>query len=869
MDVMATATLRGLLARKVRLALTFVAVLLGVANVAGILVLTDTLRRSYDDVIAQTVAGVDAVVRAPGADGEAATALAGGGLTGSARPRLAEGVLETVRGIEGVAAADGVVRGYAQFVDADGDAISTGAAPTVGLSWPSTGSGPLRVLEEGGGRPPERAGEVAMDAATAREHGFEVGDQVDVLLQGPARSVEIVGLFTFGEGFELGGITFAAFDLATAQQAFVAPGLLDAVYVRAAPDVAAEELRARIAAILGPGYDVASAEEVAGEDAAVVRRVLDLFGAALLGFATVGLVVGAFVVFNTFSMLVVQRNRELGLLRAVGASGRQVVGSVVAEAGVIGLVASAAGLAAGTATTALVLRLLDRLGFDVPSTDLVVNGRTVLAAVAVGVVVTVGAAAVPAWRASRLPPVVVFGGLDSGAGRPLGRRAVLGSVIVAVGAVTILVALRAESFESAEPAARIVAVAVGALGLLGGAVTLLATFARPLAQAIGGVGPARRGITARLGRANAMRNPRRTAATASALVVGLALVCLAAIMAASTKASLAESVDGGIRADLVVSGDGLVGFSPEVAERVRQVPAVGAVASVQLGRVFVDDRSAVVAGVDARVLADVIDLDLRSGTTSGLAREGVLLHSDRADALDVGAGDTVTVSLPRLGLLATPVLGVYDQRSFIGGFPVPDAVVSSATFAGGFGETVQDSLVYATARDGDVQPAVRAVARVLADDFPNVEVQTRAEYRERQQDTVDQFLAGLVALLLLSEMISVLGIANTLLLSVHERTRELGLLRVVGMSREQVRAMVRSEAVIVAAIGAVVGIGLGVVWGWVFTLALEPLGITALAIPRLQIAGLAGLAVVAGLVAAVLPARRAARLDMLAAIAEE
>ncbi|MGH9013004.1 MAG: ABC transporter permease [Acidimicrobiia bacterium] len=860
------ATIRGMFARKVRLTLTALAVLLGVAFVSGTYVLTDTLRQSFDVVFDETVSGVDVVVRTAAPGGE--VGVLGGGLFGATqRDRLPDSAIDRVRAVEGVADADGVVRGYAQFVDKRGHSIQNGAVPTLGISWTSSkGEGPLQLVSDGESRPPRADGEVAMDATTARDHGFEVGDRVEVLLQGPAEEFEIVALFGFGDTFELGGLTFAAFDLATAQRVFASPGAVDAVNVRAAPGVPQQELQLRLLTALGPGYDVTPADVIAEESGETVGQFFDLFNGALLGFAAVALVVGAFIIFNTFTILVAQRTRELGLLRAMGASGRQVMASVIAEASLVGLLASAAGLAVGVAVAAPLLGLVERLGFDVPDADPVVLGRTVVVAVAVGLAVTVGSAIFPAVRAARTPPVAAIHDVTRAAGVPLGRRAVVGAVIT-IGGLTVLVAGLVVDPSSATD--RVLVIGLGALAAFLGAVTLIATVARPFSRVVGWPMARGLGVTGALARGNAMRNPRRTAATASALVVGLGLVCLVAIVAASIKASLREAVDGGVRADFVLTTEQLTGFSPQVAEQVRGLRDVAAVSGVRLGQVRVDGSIEYVAGLDPDALLDVVDLDVVEGSARSLARGGILLHDKEAADYGARPGEQITVSFPRGGPIAVPVLGVYEQRNFIGGFPAPSFVVSRATFESSFGATQQDSLVFVKARDGRAAEALEQIERALGDDFPNIEVQTRAEFREQQEGAVDRFLGVLVALLLLSELIAILGIINTLFLSVYERTRELGLLRVVGMSRRQVRGMIRGEGVIVAVIGGLVGIVVGMFWGWAFTAALERQGITEFEVPGGQVAVFLVLSVLAGLVAALLPAWRAGRLDVLEGVAEE
>ncbi len=847
------ATIRGLLARKVRLALTALSVLLGVSFVAGTYTLTDTLDASFQTFFDRTVEGVDVVVRprAPfGGDGE--------------RDRAPASLVRQVRGVEGVGSAYGVLEDYAQFVDPEGESIQNGGAPTIGITWSQAPDAdePLRLSE---GRAPEADGEVAMDAGTAARHGFEVGDEVDVLLEGPKERFEIVGLFGFGNQLDALAVTFAAFDLQTAQRVFGAPGMVDAVNVTAAPGASNAAIQERLRAELGAAYEVNLASEFAADRSSDFTEFFSLLTQLLLGFAAIGLVVGAFIIFNTFSILVAQRTREFGLLRAMGASGRQVVVAVVLEAALVGFVASLLGLAAGVGLAALLLALVSSLGFDVPDGALVVAERTIIASLAVGVLVTVASSVIPAVRAARIPPIAAIDDVQPERPRPFRRRRILGTLLV-LASIPCLVIGVDRSRAAVDVTDEIWLVALGALLLFFGVVVLLATFARPLA---GGLGRPLRliGVTGTLARGNAMRNPRRTAATASALVVGLALVGLVAIFGESAKASVAEAVDRGIRADYVLKAQQFAGFSPQVADRLRDLPELDAVASFRFGNVRVDLGEETVAGVDPDALGDVVDLRVRRGSIGDMGDDGMLVHRDTAERLGLEVGETRAVQFPR-GFFPLRVAGIYEQEDFTGGFPVP-FVVAQPAYERGFGPDDQDSLVYVSATDGDTGAARVAIRQALGDDFPNIDVLTREEYKDEQERAIDRFLAVTVALLLLAELIAVLGIVNTLALSVFERTRELGLLRVVGTTRRQVRRMVRGESVIVALLGGLVGTVLGLVWGWVFTISLESQGITQVRVPVGQLAIFVVLSMVAGIVAALYPAWRASRLDVLDAIATE
>lgn len=847
------ATIKGVTAHRVRLVLSLVAVMLGVTFVTGTYVLTDTLDRSYDGLFTQTVANVDVVVRLPGEEGSAGTG-----------ERFSEQLLPSVQAVDGVDDAYGVVLGNAQFVGHDGEAIRPAGRATVGLSWAQPGSnGPLQLIGPKS-RVPTGPGEVAMDVDTARENGFAVGDRVRILLAGPAQDFEIVGLFGIGDAVDFGAFTYAAFDLDTAQEAFGAPGALDRINVVGTPGVKPTGLRDRVAAAVGPAYSVELAEDAAESVGQTVRDLLQVLTTVLLGFAAIGVVIAGLLVFNTFTIVVAQRTRELGLLRIIGASRAQVVGALVAEALLVGVVASVAGLFLGVGVAAVLLAAVEAIGFDIPDGALVVEPRTVIVAMGIGVLVTVAAALRPALRASREAPVDTLHDVVSARQRSLRRRAVVGSVVL-LSSIPALVYGLDQTRDARDLTGELGWVALGALLVLFGSVILLATFAGPVAGAIGRVGEIR-GVTGRLARENSIRNPRRTAATASALVIGLALVALVAIFGASTKASVRAAVDRGIRADVVLKTQQFGGFSPQVAERVAELPRVKTVSPFQFRKVRITGDVETVASAVADGLAATVDLQMQEGSIAGLEPDGLLLHEDAAREYRVGLGDTLSIQMSR-GFFPLKVAGIYQQSDFTGGLPIA-FIVPRAVYITGFGTDEQDSLVYVNTR-GDATTALQSIERALKDDFPNIEVLSRDDYRDDQQRAIDRFLAVTVALLLLSEIIAVLGIVNTLALSVFERTKELGLLRAVGMSRAQVRRMVRGEAMIIAALGAVVGVAVGLLWGWVFTTALHGQGITAFVIPVTQLVVFLVVAVLAGLIAAWFPARRASRLDVLAAIAAE
>jgi putative ABC transport system permease protein len=844
--------LRGLLARKFRLALTATAVLLGVMFVTTTYVLTDTLDESFDRVFAQSLADVDVVVR-------------GAPVRNDDRARIPQSVIQQVRGTDGVASARGFVQGYAQLIGRDGEAVDKGVSSAGVTFVGGRERGPMLLVDDGRtrSRAPHGADELAIDVDTAREAGFHVGDTVDVLSAGPRRTFELVGLFRLGDA-DTGPFAFLAFDLPTAQDVAAATGRLDAVYVRSEPGVAAGALRRALRAELGPAYEVVSPEQIVQSDSQDVGEFVNLLTGLLLGFAALGVVVGAFIIFNTFTILVTQRTHELGLLRAMGASRRQVIASVVVEAGIVGALASAAGVLLGIVVARLLMSVVDSLGFSIPGGDVVVAPRTVVLAVAVGLVVTVGAAWWPAIRASRIPPVAAIGDLPEARVETFRRRTLFGLVLLGVGIPVLLVGIsRAQHAEDALD--ELPLVGLGALLLFFGVVVLLAVFARPLARGFGLPVRAAAGVPGAIARGNAMRNPRRTAATASALVIGLALVAMVAVLGESAKAQI-DASDSNVEAELVLDTRNFSGFSPEVIDRIEALPEVKSAVGFHFGRIPIEGRRERIIGMNGTGLADAFDLQLTPGSTAELGLDGILVGREEANEFGWSVGDAVTLSFP-LGDRLVRVVGVYGAEDISFGSPV---FVSRELFRTSVPEADLDYRAYVSVASGvPVRTAKAAVEREIGRDFPNIEVLTQEEARDAEAELVDQFLGVLVALLFLSEAIAVLGIVNTLALSVYERTHEIGMLRAVGMTRRQLRRSVRWESVIIAAIGGSVGLALGLVWAGAFTSALETEDLFLLRVPLGRIALLALVSLAAGALAAVVPAWRASRLEIFEAIARE
>jgi len=833
-------TLKGLLAHKLRLALTALAIVLGVTFISGTFVLTDTLQNTFTVLFGNIYAKVDYQVRGAAQLGTGADAT---------RNPLPESVLATVRGVPGVQAAEGEVTGFAQFVARDGKAISTGGAPTLAVAFdPDSQISPLHLVAGG---PPTAPDDVVMDAGTAQKYGFGVGQTVRILsAAGPPRTFTITGITEFGTANNLAGATLAAFTLPTAQALAQVPGKLDAINVVAAPGADKAAVQRAIARVLPPGAEVVTGQTIADENTSSINQALSFFSTALLVFAFISLFVGAFTIYNTFSIIVGQRTRELALLRIVGASRRQVFGSVLAEAAITGLVSSVIGLGLGVLAALGLQALLRGFGVTLPPGSLVFEPRTVLVGLAVGVGVTVVSAIGPARGAVRIPPVAALDDRQSRASAPLRRRLIWGTIVALAGAVLLGLGL-------AKPAIQLVG--IGAAALFIGVATLSPAIARPLSSVIGRPLPRLLGVAGKLGRENSMRSPRRTAQTAAALMVGLALVSAMAVFGASLSKSATSSADQAISADLIVTATGSGQLSTSVPTTVSAVPGVIATSAFYGGRFEFGSTLTSLIGVSTDHLADTVILRMTAGSPAALDHGELLIDSTTATSKHLSVGDTVPARFTRTGQTTLRIGGIYRANALIGSY-----LVSAAFFLAHYSPRPPDGLLLRTTGAA----ANSAVTKALAS-YPNLQVQTRAQFEQAQVSSVNQLLGLVYALLGLAVIIALIGIVNTLMLSVFERTREIGLLRAVGMRRRQVRAMVRSEAVILAIFGAIVGIVIGTAMGLALVASLRQQGITETTVPVTSLLIFLLLSALLGLVAASWPARRAARLDVLAAIAAE
>jgi putative ABC transport system permease protein len=842
-------TLRGITSHKRRLVGTCSAIILGVAFLAGTLVLGDTMRSDFDSLFRSANAGTDAVVRGATAFGDDFDAQ---------RQPVDASLVDTIAQVPGVAAVAPEIEGVGQIVGADGDALGGNGPPTLAGNWVDVPAlSPWRLAE---GRAPQAAGEVVIDQRSADVGDLRIGSTTTVRTPSPV-PVTVVGIATFGDNDSLSGATYAAFTLEEAERFFTAqPGEVSRIVVGAAEGVGQDELVANISQVVGSdAVEVISGEELTRQDnEAIEADFLGFFETFLLIFAGVAMLVGTFSIYNTFSIIVAQRSRESALLRAIGASRRQVLGSIALEALLVGLLASAIGTALGIGLAAGMGALLDAAGMGT-SGPLAIQTSAIVTSVLVGVVVTLLASISPAIKASRVPPIAALRDVAidrSGASK---ARAVVGLLVSGLGIGTVLVA----ALDGGDGA--LGRAGLGAVATIVGLVALGPVVARPASRLIGTPLPVLRGVTGNLARENAMRNPRRTAGTAAALMIGVGVVGLFTVVAASITRSVDEVVDRSFAGDLVMESTDFSGsgITPELVPALKAMPEVSGAVGLGFGTVrLAGDELEATLAPPAEIPA-VMDLEVAEGsleaTTDGLA------ISDRyAEDHGLALGDVVPVDFADGQSEQLTVGAIYGSWELMG-----DVVMPQTTFNRHTSQPMDFVVLVALAEGVGLEDGKAAITPV-AEQFGAPGPMDRDEYIDTVASGVDQMLTVVYGMLGLAILIALMGIANTLALSIHERTRELGLLRAVGQTRSQLRAMVRWESVIIALFGTTGGLGLGVFLGWALVKAAGTQeGLGAFAVPGGALAVLLALGALAGILAGVRPARRAARLDVLGAIAGE
>ncbi|MGA8846348.1 MAG: FtsX-like permease family protein [Nocardioides sp.] len=848
---MIRAALKSLLARKVRLFMSTFAIVLGVSFVVGTLIFSDTLSRSFVSLFAYTVG--DVVVQPEGG------ATPGGGDSTVTVPGE---LVAALAALPDVARADGQIGVQGVYVvDTAGKPIGGFGPPSFGGNWSDAPAGNgLRGLTIVAGTAPTGSDEMVLDAVTAEKSGWQLGDRVPMITVDETANLEptLVGIADFPEGGSLNGATVAAFETSRAQELFFGgEDVYSSIWVTAGNAVTQEDLRAQVEAVLPDGFEAVTGDQEAGDQADDLLDAISFLTTLLLVFAGISLVVGSFLIVNTFSMLVAQRSRELALLRALGASRRQVTWSVMLESSVLGVLGSTVGVGLGYVLALGLRAIFGTLGLDLSGQSLVLRPATFIAAYAVGIVVTMAAAYLPARRTAKISPVQAMRDDIALPEESLRRRFHRGLALAVVGAIALAVGLGA----FADVDGSLYYVGAGVLAILLGVTAMSPVLARPLLDGARVLFAKLFGSIGNLAGQNSLRNPRRTAATASALMIGLTLACTMAMVGASAKATVDKQIQDTFVGDYVVSSIFSGPFSASIAERLEQVDGVADVVQQRIGFARYDGGFAAIGATDPDDVAR-LDLTLNSGSASDLEQVGsVFLGSSFARSNDLTVGDTIELEV-NTGTVEWAVAGTFAANTVVqSGF-----LTSIETFEKA-GYPAQDNFLVLYDEPG-AQGMQAKLDEALADQ-PIVKAQDQQAYAQEQSKQIDNVVLIIFALLGLALLIAVLGIVNTLALSVIERTREVGLLRAIGVSRRQLRLMITLESVVIATLGAVLGVVLGIGFGFALLTAVRDEGLDVIRVPFGQIAVFLVLSVVVGVLAAILPARRAARLDVLTAISTE
>lgn len=841
--------LRNVLAHKARLLMTVLAVMLGVAFVAGTLVFTNTISDAYQKSSQKGFQGVDVAISPDKKDDDSA-------LPGDA-PRLSQQVLDKAAKVPGAASAYGVVNGYSALADKKGDLLGGGFSNRGGNFYPGAdGKDPRYTMTEG--RAPKAADEIALDSKTAERGKYKAGDSIRVSVDGPVRTEKVVGVFTTDDGNVAAGGTLALYDTVTAQKMFAKPGQFDEIDVKAAAGTSQATLKTALDKVLPEQAEATTGKKLAKDQAKAIEDGLSSLQTAMLVFAGIALFVGIFIIVNTFSMLVAQRTKELALMRAVGATRRQVTRSVLMEATFVGAVAAVVGLAAGVGIGALLRSVLNSTGASVPDGPLIVAPATVLISVLVGVVVTVLSAWLPGRRAAKIPPVAAMNSVHAApTTRGLVVRNTIGSLFAAAG-IALVVAGAGMGGDGQGP------MAFGAVVLVIGVFVLTPLLSQPL---IAVASPVLRifGMPGKLARQNAVRNPRRTAATASALMVGLTLITGMTVIAGSMQKGINNMAADGLKSDYVVSmgGNGVRPLSPEVSKTLAKVPEVTAISPLRSSPARVAGDTETLMGVDPKAIKELVNVDFTEGSFGALGGTKVLVDDKIADEnhWKVGSAFPVTYEDGSKGRLT--VGGVYEGNQMVNGVMLDSATVTPHM------TTVADFQVMLKTKGGATQDTQDLLKKTLGDN-PAIKVQNKQDLSDEIAKAFTLMLNMLYGLLGMAVIVAVLGVINTLAMSVFERSKEIGMLRAIGLDRAGIKRMVRLESLVISLFGGVLGIGLGVFFGWAAgELIASELPTYEMVLPWARMGLFLLMAALVGVIAALWPARRASKLNMLMAIKAE
>ncbi|MQY16594.1 hypothetical protein SRB5_67960 [Streptomyces sp. RB5] len=835
--------LRNLTAHKARLLMTALAILLGVAFVAGTLVFTETISDAYTKSAEQGYDHMDVQLSPDNKEGE--------GHPGAA-PKLTQHTLDAAEQLPGAKSAVGVVGGFTALADKDGDLVGGGWATTGANYYGETD--PRYPLQDG--KAPTSQGEVAIDAKTATRTGYHIGDTVRLSVNGPIREEKVTGIFTTDDGNVAAGGSLVLFDTATAQQLFTAEGEFSSIEITAKGGVDQAELKQQAERILPEEAKAVTAHKLASDQAAMVQTQMDGLRTGMLAFAGISLFVGVFLIANTFTMLVAQRAKELALLRAIGASRRQVTRSVLIEAFAVGTLAGLAGLAAGIGIGAGLRSLLGGTGVTVPDGALVVSPATVLVSLAVGIVVTVLAAWLPARRAAKIPPVAAMSALHAAPTvRGLVVRNTIGSILAGAGAALVVVATGQDDGKGL--------LSLGAGLLLIGVFVLTPLLSRPL---IALAAPVLRlfGVAGRLARQNAVRNPRRTSATASALMIGLTLVTGLTVIGMSMANAIDKMSSNAMTADYQITmGGGIGTLAPEVGEKLAALDEVTASTPLRSAPVRLDGdkRENWVTGLDSASAPKLIALDFTEGSFAGLAGDKAIVDTHTAEREGWRLGDSIALTWRDGTPGKLTISGLYQDNQMISGIMLDNAVLSPHL------DHPADMMVFVSVKDGVGQASKDSLEAALGDN-PAIRVMDEGDVSDEISGVFTMMLNILYALLGMAVIVAVLGVINTLAMSVFERSQEIGMLRAVGLDRRGVKRMVRLESLTISLFGGVLGIVLGVFLGWAAGELIVNAGVPTYThvLPWGRLGLFLALAALVGVIAALWPARRAAKLNMLAAI---
>ena len=848
-------TLRGLLAHKVRLIATAVAVVLGVAFMAGTQVLTSSISASFDKVFSDVYGSIDVVVRS---STEVETPF------GPERTRIADTALPTVQDVAGVDAAEGQVVGQIRLLDKENKPlVQNQGPPNFALNWLTSPSLNGWTLVEGDA--PDGADQIVLDAKSARDGDFAVGDTVSLVISRGISQYRMVGIAKFGKLDTWGGAQAALFDTVTAQELVGEPGTYNWISISGDSGVSQSELTERVARVIPADTEAITGEDFTAESQDAFQKLIAIFNTFLLVFALIALFVGSFIIYNTFTIIVAQRTRELALLRALGASRRQVLSSVMVEALAVGFGASVIGVGFGVLLAMGLNALMQSVGFSGPDTPIIIPASAVISSVLVGTLITLASAILPARRAATIAPIAAMRDVaveSTGASR---RRVIIGAALLLGGAASLWFGLTGDSDAGLQ------IVGLGAFLVFMGFTVVGPVTAGPMARVLGAPLARFGGVSGRIARENAMRNPKRTATTASALMIGVGLVGFIAVTAQSLKVSVVEAINTSVTAQYVVTTDsfGATALPTSLVEQISALPEVETVAGISATFGNIDGGAKIIIATDPAALQKVVTIEDIEGSFSGLTNNGVAIPEKMATDKNLTIGDQLEVSFLNGGPPSLTIESIYDSK-----FPIqgPGYFINDELFA----EVTPPDLQTAQSiyigldntSDEGIAEARGSIEQVTAA-VPGAKLQSIKEFTKAQTDQANQFLVVVYVLLALALVIAIVGVINTLLLSVYERTRELGLLRAVGMSRRQVRSSIRSESVIISLIGTIIGLGIGLVFGWALVTALYDQGITSFAVPWSQLIIIVLLAALAGIGAALYPAWRASRLDVLRAVSAE